>query len=121
MCVLKKSIFCLLLAGFFLYACKKEYSCENCSEKNQPPIANAGPDQTIVLPTDSIVLNGNSSSDPNGIITSYKWTNISGPAPSVISNSVSSQTIVKKLAAGQYLFELKVTDDENLSAKDTVL
>jgi hypothetical protein len=35
-------------------SCKRELSCEGCAEKNKLPIALAGPDQVITLPTDSI-------------------------------------------------------------------
>jgi hypothetical protein len=56
--------------------CKKEKSCEGCANNstgntNKPPISIAGPDQTITLPTDSILLDGSSSSDPDGIISEW--------------------------------------------------
>jgi hypothetical protein len=38
---------------------------------NIPPVANAGADQGITLPTNSITLNGTASSDPDGTIASY--------------------------------------------------
>jgi hypothetical protein len=62
------------------FSCKKETSCEGCRDGNKPPIAVAGPDQVITLPTDSVLLDGSSSSDPDGIISRYLWTKISGPA-----------------------------------------
>ena len=110
-----------LLAGAFMYvSCKKEYSCESCSEKNKPPIAVAGPDQVITLPTDSASLDGRSSSDRDGSITAYKWTKISGPASFNMNNSTSALTLTKNLIVGSYLFELKVTDNGGLSATDTM-
>ena len=36
---------------------------------NKPPTANAGPDQVITLPTDSISLDGSASSDPDGMMS----------------------------------------------------
>jgi hypothetical protein len=45
------------VVGMFTF-CKKEYSCEGCINGNKPPIANAGPDQVITLPTDSVSLDG---------------------------------------------------------------
>ena len=45
---------------------------------NQPPVVNAGNNQTIVLPTDFTELTG-TASDADGIIASYKWTKIGGP------------------------------------------
>ena len=39
-----------------LHSCKKETSCEGCKENNKLPIAIAGPDQIITLPTDNVLL-----------------------------------------------------------------
>jgi hypothetical protein len=101
-------------------SCKKETSCESCKENNKPPIAIAGPDQVITLPTDSVSLDGRSSSDPDGTISNWLWTKISGPASFNISNSLSPNTSVKNLAKGVYLFELKVSDNSGLSDRDTM-
>ena len=88
--------------------------------KNKPPIAIAGPDQVITLPTDSVSLDGSASSDPDGKISEWLWTKISGPASFNIIKPSDSTTKVKTLVAGTYQFELKVTDNGGLSAKDTV-
>ena len=102
-------------------SCKKETSCENCdSIKNKTPIAVAGPDQVITLPTDSVLLDGSSSSDPDGSISSYIWKKISGPASFSIISPTDSVTKIKALVVGTYMFELKVTDNGGLSAKDTL-
>ncbi len=87
---------------------------------NQLPIANAGPDLNITLPTNSITLNGGFSSDPDGTITSYLWTKISGPAQYTIANNTATSTIVNNLTAGVYSFQLKVTDNSGAIAMDTV-
>lgn len=42
-------------------------------EKNSPPIANAGGDQSITLPVSAIYFNGSLSSDDLGVVK-YKWT-----------------------------------------------
>jgi len=113
----------LLLMLPILNSCKKETSCENCrseNDKNKPPIANAGLDQVITLPTDSVLLDGRTSSDPDGIISEWLWTKISGPASFNIIKPTDSLTKVKALVTGTYLFELKVTDNGGLSAKDTM-
>lgn len=51
----------------------KRYILDNLPRPNRPPIANAGPDQTVLV--NSIVqLDGSSSSDPDGDpIKSYRW------------------------------------------------
>ena len=103
-------------------SCKKEVSCEGCTnnKENKPPIAVAGPDQVITLPTDSISLDGRTSSDPDGSINSYLWTKISGPSSFTIIKPSDSATKVRGLVKGVYVFELKVIDNGGLSAKDTV-
>jgi hypothetical protein len=116
-----RNIFYSLIAVLLInISCKKEKSCEGCKENNKPPISIAGPDQVITLPTDSISLDGSPSSDPDGNISEWLWTKISGPASFNILNGAIVRTVVKKLVAGNYLFELKVTDNGGLSAKDTL-
>ena len=79
-----KKIFLLLIllvsVTAIFYSCKKEKSCEGCKENNKPPIAIAGPDQVITLPTDSISLDGSASNDPDGTISEWLWKKIEGPA-----------------------------------------
>lgn len=101
-------------------ACKPEYSCENCKGENQPPIARAGADKAIKLPTDSILLDGSASADPDGRIIEWAWKKIAGPSSFSIKDTTASKTLVNKLVPGLYSFELKVVDNEALFAKDTV-
>jgi ribosomal protein L14 len=92
----------------------------NAAPVNQPPVAKAGPDQDITLPTNSVNLNGSASSDPDGSISSYLWTKISGPAQFSIGNSTAALTTVSNLTAGVYSFQLKVTDNAGAIALDTI-
>ena len=116
-----KLITCLLITAIlFLNSCQKEYSCEDCIGNNHPPLAVAGPDTVITLPTDSVLLNGGKSSDPDGKISAWQWTKISGPSSSNITNANVAQTQVIDLVQGVYQFELKVTDADGLFATDTV-
>ena len=109
------------LGMLLFHSCKKEYSCEDCIGNNQPPVAVAGPDTVITLPLDSVVLDGSKSSDPDGKISEWQWTKVSGPASFTIVGATAAKTTVKNLKVGVYQFELKVTDDEGASAKDTVM
>jgi hypothetical protein len=85
---------------------------------NAPPVANAGPDQTIALPLDSVTLNGSASTGANPII-GYQWTILSG-SPGVLETPTLSKTTLTGLAAGVYSVQLKVTDDSNHIGLDTV-
>ncbi len=115
---IKFSIF-IFVSGIFLVSCQKKCLCPNCNT-NQPPIANAGVDQKIILPKDSIFLDGSNSSDPDGKIISYKWVKISGPGSSNIINNDSTKTLVKTLVMGVYNFRLQVTDNMGAADDDTV-
>lgn len=77
---------------------------------NQPPVANAGANQTITLPTNTIVLTG-SGSDPDGSISTYLWTKFSGPAATLTNASTAALTVAG-LVQGIYVFRLTVTDDK---------
>jgi hypothetical protein len=60
---MKKIFFYLLFLSsigvVIFFSCQREIKWNI----NQPPIAVAGPDQVITLPTDSILLDGKSSND----------------------------------------------------------
>ena len=91
----------------------------NPQAANVPPTANAGPDQTITLPTSFVILSG-SGTDPDGIITAYQWTKISGPASGNITNPTVAATSVTGLSVGTYQFELRVTDNNGAFGRDTI-
>jgi Tol biopolymer transport system component len=113
---------CIFAASFFImlcFSCKKELSCDSCKAVNKPPISIAGADMIITLPTDSLSLDGSASNDPDGTISSWLWTKISGPSATIV-NLATAKTSVKNVVAGVYQFELKVTDEQGLSADDTI-
>lgn len=93
---------------------------ENLIAANHAPIANAGPDQVLFLPTNATTLNGAGSIDADQNITTYRWTKITGPATFSMQNAAAAQTQISGLVAGEYQFELQVTDAGNLQSKDTV-
>jgi len=112
-------------------SCQKEIDKSNQSQteeaasrrgggKPRPPVANAGPDQTIILPINTVALDGSASTDPNNNISSYFWTKVSGPSSFTIATASAAQSQVTNLVKGVYLFELKVTDAGGLFSKDRI-
>ena len=87
---------------------------------NVGPVANAGADQTITLPVNSVTLDGSGSVDPDGSISKYGWALVSGPAGSALSSKTIDQPIASNLAAGVYVFELTVTDNSGATGSDRV-
>src|SRR5690606_25359108 len=90
------------------------------SSGNVAPVANAGPDRTVTLPTSSVKLNG-SAKDSDGTIASYKWTQYGGPTTATISGSTSATATVSNLKEGKYYFRLTVKDNSGASHYDNML
>src|SRR5215211_4044915 len=107
---------------------------QDVTVQNQPPIANAGPDQTAVQPGQRVTLDGTGSSDPDGgRIDSYSWSLVSSPPPAAGGSAqidvrpndnrgASQARFTAPQIPGDYVFQLVVTDNEEAtSAPDTVL
>lgn len=73
--------------------------------------ANAGPDQTITLPTSSATLNGTASIGA----TTYLWTKISGPGATTILNNTTATPTVTGLQQGVYVFQLSINSGASTS------
>jgi predicted esterase len=88
-------------------------------KNNKTPLANAGPDKEIKLPTNTVVLNG-SASDTDGTIASYSWSKASGPS-CLLEGSATQNLTVKNLVVGKYVFRLKAKDNGNTIDIDEVV
>ncbi|MBP7990934.1 MAG: hypothetical protein KAY88_04600 [Sediminibacterium sp.] len=108
------------LCWLIINSCAKDLSYEDGGTPKTAPVAVAGKDQSIVLPKDSAYLDGSGSYDHNGSITTFTWTKLSGPANSITTSASSKTTWIKKLTEGSYVFELTVTNNFKLTAKDTL-
>uniref|UniRef100_A0A8B9SPR4 KIAA0319 like n=1 Tax=Anas platyrhynchos TaxID=8839 RepID=A0A8B9SPR4_ANAPL len=76
-----------------------------------PPVANAGPNQVITLPQNSITLYGNQSTDDHSIV-SYEWL-LSPNSKGKVMEMQGVRTPVLQLSAmqeGDYTYQLIVTD-----------
>lgn len=87
---------------------------------NQPPIANAGPNQTV-RQSSLVTLNGSGSSDPdNGPSPlSYAWTKTAGPNVSLTGASTAKPQFTPSVN-GLYTFGLVVNDGLANSASASV-
>ncbi|WP_375579326.1 Ig-like domain-containing protein [Marivirga tractuosa] len=85
-------------------------------ESNSSPLADAGNNKQIVLPTNSISIYG-SGSDSDGSISAYSWRKTSGGA-ATLNNTNNSKLKVSNLESGIYKFELTVTDNDNATHSD---
>lgn len=85
---------------------------------NRPPVANAGPDQTLTDGngdgSELVTLNGSASSDSDGTIVSYEWregnTFVAAGATAAVSLGVGTHTLT-----------LQVIDDDGAVATDSVV
>jgi Carbohydrate binding module (family 6)/Secretion system C-terminal sorting domain len=84
------------------------------------PTANAGTAQTLQLPISQIRLIGTESTDQNGTIAKYSWTQQSGPSKAVIDSASAASTTVTGLSAGVYVFALTITDNTGKTSTATV-
>lgn len=83
-----------------------------CADPNSPPIADAGPDQTRPdtdgAPGESVVLDASGSTDSDGAILSYSWTDLTSDQ---LLGSSATPTLTTRLGDGVYLIGLTVTDN----------
>jgi hypothetical protein len=87
---------------------------------NRRPVANAGPDQTVVdsdnSGSESVTFDGSLSTDPDGTITDYTWregTNV------LASGTDSTPTVA--MAVGTWTITLTVTDNHGATHIDTMV
>ncbi|MCF6407541.1 PKD domain-containing protein [Chitinophaga filiformis] len=90
-------------------------------KENDNPVANAGKDVTITLPTNTVTLDAAASTDADGKISKYAWKKLSGPAGGTITNAAIATTSVTGLTAGTYIFTLTVTDNKAATDVDSVI
>jgi hypothetical protein len=84
---------------------------------NTPPVADAGPDQSV-MPGSVVQLDGSGSSDADGDALSWSWAFASRPSGSTasLSNSTAMKPMFTADVAGSYLLDLTVSDGK---ANDT--
>lgn len=83
----------------------------NIAAVNDPPVANAGANQSVPMKS-TVTLNGSGSSDVDGNALTYSWSLITVPAHSkaVLSGANSVSPTFKADKAGTYVAQLVVND-----------
>lgn len=87
---------------------------------NHPPVADAGLDQIITLPTNTALLDSSKSADPDGDGLSFAWSKVSGPCGDTLSDPTAVNPTLTVSQAGTYLYSLTTTDVAGAATSDTV-
>ena len=89
---------------------------------NSPPVADAGPAQTVALGA-TVTLDGGDSSDVDGDPLTYAWAliNIPDDSNAVLSDPTAVQPSFVADLAGDYVVQLIVSDGTEDSASDSVV
>ncbi len=84
-----------------------------------PPVVNAGPNQTITLPVNSVTLNG--SATDNGAPLTITWSVVSGPGAVSFSSPNTAVTNATFSSAGTYVLQLTANNSlTSVSATTTI-
>ncbi|WP_165864775.1 Kelch repeat-containing protein [Rufibacter latericius] len=114
---LKLSIVALLLAILPFASCTED---DEGTGPDTTLKADAGPDQTITPPPNSVGLNGSNSTSLDSYIVGYEWTKAYGPDTFRIADGKSASVFVDRLVPGTYGFALTVRDAAGRVDSDTV-
>jgi len=90
---------------------------------NDPPTADAGPNQNVDEET-TVTLDGSNSFDPDDGIESYRWKQVAGPLVSLSDPEAVQPTFLAPNVGPDgvsFTFELTVTDVGGLQASDTTI
>jgi len=90
---------------------------------NAAPVANAGSDQTIVLPHTAVTLNGSATDDglPSPGQLTYLWSVVPGSGSVAFGDPNAASTTASFPGDGVYVLRLSVSDGERSAHDDVVI
>ena len=88
------------------------------SDPNQPPVADAGPNQSAT-PGGIITLDGSDSYDPDGIGVNYDWSQTGGEPVTLSNRSAAMPEFTAPGVKTTMTFALRVTEDGDSTLADT--
>lgn len=69
----------VIIISLLFYNCRiDDDDIVSYNPDNGHPVTNAGPDQVITVPDNSVVLDGTATIDPDEFINLYRWLKIDG-------------------------------------------
>ncbi len=88
---------------------------------NVTPVADAGATQLVTAQA-IVTLDGTGSTDADGSIASYRWTQVSGPNVALSNGTIATPNFTAPVLANdtELVFRLTVTDDAGATATATV-
>ena len=92
---------------------------ENPVVENLAPTADAGPNRSADA-GETVVVEG-TGHDPDGIVTAYSWSQVSGAAVSLLDANTSMVRFTAPDSAGSVRLSLTVTDDRGAFDRDDIL
>lgn len=97
-------------------------NCTWTGAANQAPTVNAGPDQTITLPS-TAALDGTVTDDglPAGSTLTQTWAKVSGPGTVTFGNASATDTTATFSTAGSYVLSLTASDGSLSSSDQTTV
>jgi hypothetical protein len=86
---------------------------------DQPPVVNAGPNQTITLPANIVTLNG--SATDGGLPLTFSWSAVSGPGPVLFANPSMPVTTATFAVAGVYNLQLSASNGQTAASSNVTI
>jgi hypothetical protein len=91
----------------------------SASDFNAAPVADAGPDRSVESTT-SVTLDGSGSTDPNGDLLTFAWSQTGGPAVLIADADQAEAQFAAPASGSRLSFTLEVADGGGLSSSDSV-